>query len=196
MIVGNTGWVESNGLSEDPELGAVLPTSAGPPDDAGRSRRQLETTTILLYSSITILGVMAAAEINGDSENTWDLSLLVIGSAMALAVAHAWAKVLAEMMFGGHRPDRQLIWKEGRSGMLALVPALVVVVVLFLMDLTEASYETGVTVSMLAAVVVLFLTGYVGSFHRRLGVWTSLKWGSASAAVGLLAVFVKVGFGH
>lgn len=166
--------------SEDSEVTQVLPTPGAQRGDAGRSTRQLQITTILSYSAITILGVVAAATMKGNLDSSSDLGLLVIGSAMALAVAHAWATVLAEMIFGGHRPDRRLIWEESKLAMLAMVPALVVVVVLLLMDLaaTSFSFETDVTVSMLAAVVILFLAGFEGAYSRGLGRWISFKWGS------------------
>lgn len=164
-------------------------------DNVDQAKGQLQATTIILYSAITILGVMAAATVKGYLDNSWDLSLLIVGSAMALAVAHAWATVLAEVMVGGHHPNRDLIWEEGKLALLALLPAGVVVAVLFLMDLTAASFEVDVTVSMLAAVVILSLVGYLGSDRRGLGRWTSLKWGSASALVGLVSVLVKVVFG-
>ena len=43
-----------------------------------------------------------------------------------------------------------------------------------------------------AAVAMFFVVGCLGASNRGLGRWTSRKWASASASVGLVSVLVKV----
>lgn len=164
-------------------------------DPTGEAVDHIQTTTIIIYSAITLLGVMAAATAKDYVDNAWDLSVLVIGSAAALAVAHAWAGVLAQLMVRHEHLDRRLITAEVKFSALALVPAALVVLDLLILSALIDSFDLEVTLAMLTLVALLFLAGYISASRMSLSVWTCLKWGTASGVVGLLVVLVKVAFG-
>jgi hypothetical protein len=164
-------------------------------DPTGDVTVQIQTTTILIYSAITLLGVMAAATAKDYVDDSWDLSVLVVGSAAALAVAHAWAGVLAHVMVRHEGLGRSLIIAEVKFSGLAFLPAALVVADLLVMSLVVDSFDLEVTLAMLTLVALLFLAGYISASRMSLSGWICLKWGLASAVVGLLVVLVKVAFG-
>lgn len=151
--------------------------------------------TIVIYSVITLMGVMAAASAKAYVDNSWELAILVLSSALALSLAHAWAGVLAQMLEHGRTLGKALILAELKFSALALGPAILSAICLLIFSLLMDDFEREVTFVLLVQVAVLFWAGESSARRKRLGGWTSFRWGMASAVVGLLIVTLKVVFG-
>ncbi|MCH9816225.1 MAG: hypothetical protein K0U64_07195 [Actinomycetia bacterium] len=152
-------------------------------------------TAVVIYAAITILGVISALTVKGYTDDAYELGAIVIGSTLALIIAHAWSEVLATAMFSRTPLSRDLLLHEFKFAAYMGIPAGLTVLLLLVMEFLSQSFDVAVLAVMLAIVALLFVAATVGSRRQEYGWGRSLAWGVASALVGLIAVVVKVVLG-
>jgi hypothetical protein len=155
----------------------------------------VSSTAIVIYAAITILGIVLALTVKGYTNDAYELGALVIGSTIALVIAHAWSEVLASVMRHQTPLTGALLAHEFRFAGFMGIPAALTVVLLLVMEFVANSFDLAVLVVMLAIVALLFIAASHGALRQGYGWGRTLAWGLASAAVGLIAVVVKVLFG-
>lgn len=152
-----------------------------------------EQSARLVYALLTLLGVVSAASwknrIAGDD---LELAAMILGTAVSIAVAHAWATVMAHRVVNGSRLTVAEVREEFGHAWPFLVAAAVPLGVLLVARLGSDNYDSAVDLAQAAMVLAVLGVGLVGS--RRAGAsWPrALLWGLADAAVGLAMVALKI----
>lgn len=163
--------------------------------EASATRRQLTEATLAIYTSITLLGVIAAASWKGLFASEPELLVIIIGTSVTLAVAHVWASIAAHRFVNRTRLTREERRQELR-GMVAILAVGAAATVTFgLSSLAADSLNTSVQLTLGVLVGVLFIVGVVGSRRRGDSVVRAVGWGLADASIGIVALVIKVVLG-
>jgi hypothetical protein len=152
----------------------------------------LHRLTIVIYATIVLLGVVVAAT----AEDTYidsikDLSVLIIGTAIGLIIAHAWAATVAQIVIRNKIPSVQLVAHNFADALWALMPTALAVFALLAVKSFSKSYLSAALVTELLLTLILVLTAFGGAHRTGLGWGKSLGLAAISALMGLAAVIVK-----
>jgi hypothetical protein len=136
----------------------------------------------IVYSSLTLLAVVAAATAKGYVDTLGEYSFLVAVSAVGLFVAHFWSHVLGLRLTGDL--DREAVSHEAVDSSTVLVPAVVLLIAAAVTYLITGSLEVSVTVAMAVLTAGLFAFTWLGT--------RALLWSLGTAAVGVVMIVFKV----
>ena len=156
------------------------------------ARRQLTEATLAIYTSITLLGVIAAASWKGLFVDEPELLVLIIGTSVTLAVAHGWASIAAHRFVHRTRLSRLEKRQELRGTAVILVVGAAATATFVISTLATDTLDTSVRLTLGVLVAVLFVVGVAGS-RRRNDSWPrALGWGLADASIGIVALVLKI----
>lgn len=152
----------------------------------------MEQTKMLVYSTVTLLGVVVASAIKGYIEGMGKLTMLLVGTALAVFVAHAWAGTLAEGMKEPGWPAFKLLPTELKTASLTFIPVAVGAVFGWVTYLISGSYEAGGTATAAGLALLLTAATVVSALRHKKTPGEIVAWSAASAVVGVLAVILKL----
>ncbi len=162
------------------------------PHSATTSRIRLADATLAIYTSITLLGVIAAASWKGLLSDERELFVVIVGTSITLAVAHAWAAVAAHRLVHSTALTADERRQELRGMAVILVVGAAASTTFGISALVIDNLDQSVQLTLLVLIVVLFLVGIVGS-RRRGDSWPrAVGWGVADASIGLAVFALKV----
>lgn len=154
-----------------------------------------EAVTAAIYMAITLLGVIAAASWKGLFADFAELVVIIIGTTVTVAVAHAWANVASHRLLHRTRMTKQEKIEELQSA-----GCIVIVGIFASATLAEAWWITddlngAVRMTIGILIAILFALGVIGA--RRGGApWgRALGWGLADASIGIVVLVLKVTLG-
>lgn len=145
----------------------------------------------IVYASLTVLAVAAAASAKGYVDSLSEFSFVVLVTAAGLVVAHFWSTTLSVRLTAPGRLTRDWLAREAIGSSVMMVPAVLMVAVAGVAWLITGTLETTVTAAMLGLVVALFAFTWVGS-HARVGRGRAALWALGTAAVGVVMTVFKV----
>lgn len=161
-------------------------------DSATTSRIRLADATLAIYASITLLGVIAAASWKGLISDERELFVIIVGTSITLAVAHAWAAVAAHRLVHSTALSADERRQELRGMAVILAVGAAASTAFGISALVSDNLDQSVQLTLLVLIVVLFLVGIVGS-RRRGDSWPrAVGWGVADASIGLAVFALKV----
>ena len=147
---------------------------------------------MLVYSTVTLLGVVVASAVKGYIEGIGKLTTLLIGTALAVFVAHAWAGTLGEGMKEPGWPGFKLLPGELRTASLTFIPVVVGAAFGWVTYLITQSYEATGTATSVGLALLLTSTTVMSALRYRKPVGEVVAWSAASAVVGVLAIILKL----
>ncbi len=155
-------------------------------------RGRLPEISLAIYTSITLLGVIAAASWKGLFADDMELLVIIAGTTVTLAIAHLWATVAAHRLT--HRrpltPDERR--HELRNAVAVLIVGTLAIVVLAISWRLGAELETSIRLTLGMMIAVLFVVGVVGA-RRSGGSWLhAIGWGMADASIGIIVLILKI----
>ncbi|MFM7598442.1 MAG: hypothetical protein ACKO70_08755 [Actinomycetota bacterium] len=156
------------------------------------TRRRLTDATLAIYAAITLLGVIAAASWKGLFADEKELFVIIIGTAVTLAVGHGWSAVAAHRLVYSTKltPSERRLEVRGMAVILAVGGA--ATATFGISALVSDSLEHEVQLTLLVLIAVLFVVGLVGS-RRRGDAWPrAIGWGLIDASIGIAIFELKV----
>lgn len=136
----------------------------------------------IVYASLTLLAVTAAATAKGYVESLGGFTFVVAVSAVGLFIAHFWSQLLAARLT--RKVNRDLLVHEVVDSSTMLVPAVVLITIAGLASLFSGAMEVAVTAAMIGLTVLLFAYTWLGT--------RAVMWSLGTAAVGALMIAFKV----
>ncbi|MGV1036334.1 MAG: hypothetical protein ACOYD0_04825 [Candidatus Nanopelagicales bacterium] len=147
--------------------------------------------TLVIYSSLTVFAVVAASTWKGTVKESGELILLIVASALAVAVAHGWAGLIEHR--AGHSQSRLSISVREVSGhiLALLIPAALACAAILMSTLFDGSFEAAVRAALLLLTACFSIAS--GSLARRGGMsWPrSVGWAAGGMLVGVVLVLLK-----
>lgn len=147
--------------------------------------------TLVIYSSLTIFAVVAASTWKGTVGQAGELILLIVASALSVAVAHGWAGLI-EHRAQHSQGSLSLSVREVAGHVLALlVPAALACAAILMSTFIDDTFEAAVRAALLLLTACFSIAS--GSLARSGGMsWSrSLAWAVASMLVGVVLVLLK-----
>ncbi len=162
------------------------------PSDDERTRRldhqRAETVELSIYATITTIAILAASGMKNYVESFDEMSILALGSCLAVGIAHSWALVLM------HRSRAEAIdWGRVILNVVAIFSPGIIVEML-----SEFFEDMGLSVGMGIAITIvalsLLLAGVSGYSVRRGGAtWLrTIGWAVASVAICAAVIIAKL----
>ena len=153
---------------------------------------RLADAKLAIYTSITLLGVIAASSWKGLFSDERELFVIIVGTSITLAVAHAWAAVAAHRLVHSTALSPAERRQELR-GMAVIIGVGGAATAAFgISALVSDNLEQSVQLTLMVLIAVLFFVGIVGS-RRRGDTWTrAVGWGVADASIGIAVLALKV----
>ncbi len=137
----------------------------------------------IVYASLTLLAVVAAATAKGYVSTLGEFTFVVLVSGVGLFIAHFWSHLLAQRL--SRTVTKDLARHEGAISATVLVPAVILIAAAAVGQLVSGTIDWAVTIAMLALTVLLFAYTWLGT--------RALLWSLGTAAVaGLMTVFKVV----
>ena len=148
--------------------------------------------TLVIYSTITLLSVVVATTAKLYVDSYYELVIVAFGTCVGLVIAHAWAGMISRVLVHKEQLGSGILFEEVRSASWSFIPGVLLAVLLPVEAIFGVSFELAATWAILALTVLLFVSGYfaaLGIRHSKAAAWA---WGGGSAAVGVLAVILKL----
>ncbi|MBB2969513.1 MULTISPECIES: hypothetical protein [Leifsonia] len=174
--------------------GSLSPPSHAPTDDARRTLLGHIGTPAAIYGTIVYASVVAATSIGlKESSSAWQVLIFAVVSVVVFWVAHVYSTALGSHGHADHLRDRirdsiRQALKES-SGMLeaAVVPSIPLLLAAFGVMTTD----TGISIALWVAVVMLALLGYLVLWLRARPWWACITAALISALLGILVILLK-----
>ncbi|MBM3688998.1 MAG: hypothetical protein FJW80_04980 [Actinobacteria bacterium] len=157
-----------------------------------KTRRRLSDATLAIYAAITLLGVIAAASWEGLFADEKELFVIIVGTAVTLAVGHAWSAVAAHRLVYGTKLTSSERRLELRGMAVTLAVGGAATATFGISALVSDNLDQEVQLTLLVLVAVLFFVGLVGSRRRRDAWPRAIGWGLIDASIGIAIFELKV----
>ena len=167
-------------------------------DVASDTTESVERTALVIYGSMTLLGVLDAATYKNVVTTHFALTLLVVVTSVSLVIAHAWSTVVARRLIRREKPNREVVLKEMTFAASLLAPMVLVLIVIatglpFVENETNDDIVATIGSAQNALLVGIFLMGTIGARRAGLSWPRTLVWGLVDVGVGVLIVLLKDG---
>jgi len=153
---------------------------------------RMTEATLAIYTSITLLGVIAAASWKSLFASESELLVIIISTSITLAVAHGWASVAAHRLIGRSALSAEDRHRELRAMGVILGVGSAATLTFIVTAIVSDTLNTSVRLTLTILTLVLFVVGVVGSRRRGSGWPRAIAWGLADASIGLVIIAIKV----
>lgn len=159
------------------------------------TRQRLSETTLAIYAAITLLGVIAAASWKGLFVEGSEFVVIIIATALTVAVAHVWATVAAHRLVRREAlPGSE--WRlELRNSLAVFVVGGLAVAAFLTTTAAGAELAGAVAFTLLMLVAVLFVVGVVGGRRESRSWLHSVGLGLLDSSIGVVILVAKVTLG-
>lgn len=162
--------------------------------DAPATNGRLQEMTMVIYTAITLLGVIAAATWKNTFADEPELLVIIAGTTITLAVAHAWSAIVAHRIVHREGLTSRERSEELRSFLASCAVGAVAAVTLMVTWASWLDLDTSVRATSLALIAILFITGMAAS-RKRGGSWLlAAAWGLLNASIGVVIFVAKILF--
>ena len=156
----------------------------------------VERTALVIYGSLTLLGVLDAATYKNVVTTHFALALLVVVTSLSLVIAHAWSTMVARRLIRREKPTRDVLIKElWLAGAILAPMALVLAVIATTLPFEEVETNETVVATIVnaqyALLVGIFFMGTIGARRAGLSWPRTFAWGLIDVGVGVLIVLLK-----
>jgi hypothetical protein len=164
--------------------------------ELGQSNQPLEhrmrRMTMEVYSILTLIGVVIAAAWKSYATDVAELIAIVLGTSVAIVIAHAWASVFAHRAVRRERFTKADALDELTHIVSFLVPCAIIIVLSLVLNAMGIDVDGVATLDALALMGFLLIVGTIAA--RRVGcTWPrSLMWGVADFSIGGLILLLKI----
>jgi Na+-driven multidrug efflux pump len=166
--------------------------------EAPETSELVERTALVMYGSMTLLGVLDAASYKNVVTTHVGLTLLVVVTSLSLVIAHAWSTVVARRLIRREKPNREAVVNQMWLAGALLAPAAFVLVVIATslpFDEHETNDDVVSTIvnAQYALLIAIFVMGTLGARRAGLSWPRTLMWGLIDVGIGVLIVLLKDG---
>lgn len=162
------------------------------PTDGQPIQHRIQRATMSVYSILTLLGVIVAAAWKSYATDVAELIAIVLGTSVAIVIAHAWASVFA------HRAVRRSPYTrvDARDELLHvvsfLVPCGVVIGLSLILNTMRVDIDGIATIDALVLMGFLLIVGMIAARRTGSGWMRSILWGLADFSVGGIILLMKI----
>ena len=139
---------------------------------------------------MTLLGVLEAATTQAVVDSTLAVVVVLISTALAIVIAHAWSSVVAHRLVEGRQPSRERVADELWFAGAFFVPAGIALATIVVFGSTD-DHSQAIGDAQFALLIFLFVIGLVGARRGGSGWWRSIGWGTVDVFVGFGIVMLK-----
>jgi hypothetical protein len=147
----------------------------------------VEATAAGIYGVIVGAGVMAAAH----TDSATVLTAAVLVTLFVYWCAERYARLVAEFLHEGRRPDRAHVRRQLASGWEIVTASFVPLAVLLVLRLLGADLQTSVLGALVASTLLLTLAGWSMGHRSGFALFDRLVVAAVAGLLGLLMIALK-----
>lgn len=150
--------------------------------------------TLIVYSEITLLGVVAASTWKDFLSYPYEVIGLAMGTVLSVFVAHVWAEICSDANRMSTVTFKHFVARN-KHALTMFLPGIWISVCLLVLDWLGFSFNANVALTLLFLTFLLAGTSGWAAYQARPSATRALVFSAAGLAIGVIATILKITVG-